>query len=192
MRKSRLISFRDKMRKNLVYVLVLQFKGSCFFQLQIFTPTYIVFGLNVKWVNLPQWNGLFTQRQKLVCNSQRVYPRPPNILHLLCVWVKCVGGKITPLRWAVFIKLYPKSKAHMLLSKILPQTSTKFTQIYLPYLWHYATLHWSVNWLHLLSCYITTKHTSYRNSRGWWKTFKMKWEKVKYLVFRLYDFKPGV
>ena len=32
------------------------------------------------------------------------------------------------------------SKARMSLSKILPQTSKKFTQIYLPYLWHYATL----------------------------------------------------
>ena len=30
--------------------------------------------------------------------------------------------------------------ACMSLSKILPQTSTKFTQIYLPYLLHYATL----------------------------------------------------
>ena len=40
-----------------------------------------------------------------------------------------------------FHKALPKVKsAYMLLSKILPQTSTKFTQIYLPYLWHYATL----------------------------------------------------
>ena len=39
-----------------------------------------------------------------------------------------------------FIKLYPMSKARMSLSKILPQTSKNFTQIYLPYLWHYATL----------------------------------------------------
>ena len=30
----------------------------------------------------------------------------------------------------------------MLLSKILPQTSRNFTQIYLPYLRHYQTLHW--------------------------------------------------
>ena len=64
----------------------------------------------------------FTQRQKLVCNSQSVW------------------GKITPMKWAVFIKLYPMSKARMSLSKILPQTSKKFTQIYLPYLLHYATL----------------------------------------------------
>ena len=87
-------------------------------------------------------NGLFTQHQKLLCNSQRVYPRPSNILHLLCIWVKCVGvwGKITPMKWSVSIKLYPMSKGRMLLSKILPQTSKKFTQIYLPYLWHYATL----------------------------------------------------
>ena len=36
------------------------------------------------------------------------------------------------------------SKARLLLSKILPQTTKKFTQIYLPYLWHYATLYsWS-------------------------------------------------
>ena len=30
----------------------------------------------------------------------------------------------------------------MLLSKILPQTSRNFTQVYLPYLRHYQTLHW--------------------------------------------------
>ena len=34
------------------------------------------------------------------------------------------------------------TKARMLLSKILPQTSRNFTQIYLPYLRHYQTLHW--------------------------------------------------
>ena len=61
LRKLRLICFRNKMCKKLVCVLILQFKGSCFFQLQTFTPTllnttllYIVFGLNVPGVNLPQ------------------------------------------------------------------------------------------------------------------------------------------
>ena len=49
-RKSRLICFRDKMRKIMVCLLILQFKGSCFFQLQIFTTTYIVFGFN-RWFN---------------------------------------------------------------------------------------------------------------------------------------------
>ena len=39
-----------------------------------------------------------------------------------------------------FIKFYPTSKARILLSKILPQTSRNFTQIYLPYLRHYQTL----------------------------------------------------
>ena len=34
----------------------------------------------------------------------------------------------------------------MLHSKILPQTSTKFTQIYLPYLWHFATLILGISW----------------------------------------------
>ena len=139
-----------------------------------FTPdlqivyTFLIFGLNVhvSGVKLPQWNGLFsesfTQRQKCVCYLQRVYPKPPNILHLLNIWVwctsvwveitpmeylhriwaKCTGvwGNITPLKRAVFTKLYPTSKARMLLSKNLPQTSKKFTQINLPYLWHFATL----------------------------------------------------
>ena len=41
---------------------------------------------------------------------------------------------------AVFIKLYQMSKVRMSLAKFLPQTSKKFTQIYLLYLWHYATL----------------------------------------------------
>ena len=57
-------------------------------------------------------------------------------------------GKFTPKKMVSFhIKLYPMSKARMLLSKILPQTSKKFTQIYLPYLWHYATLAHSPPWL---------------------------------------------
>ena len=52
------------------------------------------------------------------------------------IWAKCTGvwGKITPTKLAVFIKLYPTSEAHMLHSQILPQTTKKFTQIYLPYL----------------------------------------------------------
>ena len=52
------------------------------------------------------------------------------------IWAKCTGvwGKITPTKLAVFIKLYPTSEARMLHSKILPQTSKKFTQINLPYL----------------------------------------------------------
>ena len=78
----------------------------------------------------------------VVCYLQRVYPRPPNSIHLLNIWVKCtcVWGKITPMKWVVFTKLYPTSKARMLLSKNLPQTSKKFTQINLPYLWHFATV----------------------------------------------------
>ena len=98
----------------------------CFFQLQIFTTTYIVFGFN-RWAGVwgkltPMKWDVFMNFTQLVCNSQSVW------------------GKITPMKWAVFIKLYPMSKARMSLSKILPQTSKKFTQIYLPYLWHYATL----------------------------------------------------
>ena len=114
---------------------------ACFFQLQIHS-------ISVKCVwgkVIPMKSAVFMkrQRQKLVCNSQRVYPSSSNISpHLLCIWVKSaeVWGKITPMKWIVFTKLYPMSKARMLLSKILPQTSKKFTQIYLPYLWHYATL----------------------------------------------------
>ena len=43
------------------------------------------------------------------------------------------------------------SKGRMLLSKILPQTSKKFTQIYLPYLWHYATLNTNTFTFHFYS-----------------------------------------
>ena len=88
-------------------------------------------------VNLLQWNVLLEASKTF-----KVNPRHPNILPLLCIWVKCAGvwGNIFPKKWAVFIKLYPMSKARMSLSKNLPQTSKKFTQIYLPYLWHYATL----------------------------------------------------
>ena len=48
--------------------------------------------------------------------------------------------------------LYPMSKTRMLLSKILPQTSKKFTQIYLPYLWHYATLQNHFVFCHWCTC----------------------------------------
>ena len=84
-----------------------------------------VFGLNVQvsGVNSPQWNKLFTQRQKLVCNSPR-----------LGVKLSQRNGPFSP---------NPMLKACMLPSKILPQTYKKITQIYLPYLWHYATLHMS-------------------------------------------------
>ena len=123
-----------------------------------------------------KWEVLM-KHQKFICNSQRDYPKPPNILHLLSIRVKCAGvwGKITPMKRGVLIKhqkslpktskyfspalvfglnvqlsgvkmgcfhkVYPTSRARMLLSKILPQTSRNFTQIYLPYLRHYETLH---------------------------------------------------
>ena len=80
-----------------------------------FTPSYLVFGLNVqvpglklpKWniflefglnvqvsrVKLPQWNRLFsksfTQHQKHICYTPRFYPRPPKNftqIYLLCLW----------------------------------------------------------------------------------------------------------
>ena len=59
------------------------------------------------------------------------------------IWTKCTGvwGKITPRKLAVFIKFYPTQDARMLHSEILPQTSKKFTQINLSYLWHFATLY---------------------------------------------------
>ena len=79
---------------------------------------FIEFGLNVNVPGLksPHWNIEFR------------------------IWAKCTGvwGKITPTKLAVFIKLYPTSEARMLHSKILPQTSKKFTQINLPYLWHFG------------------------------------------------------
>ena len=81
---------------------------------------FIEFGLNVSVPGLksPHWNIEFR------------------------IWTKCTGvwGKFTPTKLAVFIKLYPTPDARMLHSKILPQTSKKFTQINLPYLWHFATL----------------------------------------------------
>ena len=81
---------------------------------------FIEFGLNVNVPGLksPHWNIDFR------------------------IWAICTGvwSKITPTKLAVFIKLYPTSEARMLHSNILPQTSTKFTQINLPYLWHFATL----------------------------------------------------
>ena len=62
-------------------------------------------------------------------------------LSLSTFWVKWTWGKIVKLlKRSVFKKLHPISEQHMLLSKILPQIFKNFTQIYLPYLWHFATL----------------------------------------------------
>ena len=81
---------------------------------------FIEFGLNVSVPGLksPHWNIEFR------------------------IWTKCTGvwGNITPRKLAVFIKFYPTQDARMLHSEILPQTSKKFTQINLSYLWHFATL----------------------------------------------------
>ena len=65
-----------------------------------------------------KWEVLM-KHQKCICNSQRVYPKPPNILHLLSIRVKCAGvwGKITPMKRGVLMK-------HQ---KSLPKTSKYFT-----------------------------------------------------------------
>ena len=65
-----------------------------------------------------KWEVLM-KHQKCICISQRVYPIPPNILHLLSIRVKCacVWGKITPMKRGVLMK-HPKS---------LPKTSKYFT-----------------------------------------------------------------
>ena len=59
------------------------------------------------------------KHQKYICNSQRVYPKPPNILHLLSIRGNCAGvwGKITPMKRGVLMK-------HQ---KSLPKTSKYFT-----------------------------------------------------------------
>ena len=112
-RNSWLICFRDKTRKSGQSKSLLDWFASFVVQLDIF----IEFGLNVNVPGLksPHWNR---------------------------IWAKCTGvwGKITPTKLAVFTKLYPTSELRMLHSKILPQIYKKFTQIYLPYLWHFATL----------------------------------------------------
>ena len=99
----------------------------CFATFIVQMDTFIEFGVNVNVPGLksPHWNIEFS------------------------IWAKCTGvwGKITPMKLAVFKKLYPTSKALMLQSKILPQTSKKFTQINLPYLWHFATLTFGIWWL---------------------------------------------
>ena len=65
-----------------------------------------------------KWEVLM-KHQKCICNSQRVYPKPPNILHLLSIRVKCasVWRKITPMKRGVLMK-------HQ---KSLPKTSKYFT-----------------------------------------------------------------
>ena len=67
---------------------------------------------------------------------QTVWARPPNILHLPRIWVKCtcVGGKSTPKcnENDNFHKALP-SKRRMLLSENLPQASRFFTRIYPQY-----------------------------------------------------------
>ena len=93
--------------------------------------TFLEFGLNVQVPRgkLPKMKQSFTQHQKCVYYSQKIYPRLPNILHLPSIWGKCTGagGKITPNEK----KLYPTSKVCILLSE------RKFTpdfQIYYTFL----------------------------------------------------------
>ena len=93
--------------------------------------TFLEFGLNVQVPRgkLPKMKQSFTQYQKCVYYSQKIYPRLPNILHLPSIWGKCTGawGKITPNEK----KLYPTSKVCILLSE------RKFTpdfQIYYTFL----------------------------------------------------------
>ena len=93
--------------------------------------------------------------------------------------VQVFGVKLSlwngPFSWSITLC----QKRKMLLSKILPQTTKKFTQIYLPYLWHYATLFLAVIcrflacigswWLYCTGCPIelfwTAKNTSWATSR---------------------------
>ena len=78
-------------------------------------------------VNLLQWNVLLEASK-----TSKVNLRHPNILPLLCIWVKCAGvwGNIFPKKWDVFIKLYPMSKAHMsLFQNFNPDLQKIYTDI---------------------------------------------------------------
>merc|ERR1712020_708082 len=89
-----------------------------------------LFVFTTKHVNLR-----FTQRQKCVCYTQEVYPRPPNILHLPRIWVKCtcVGGKSTPKcngKNNNFHKALPNvKKAYVTLKKFTPDLKIFYTDI---------------------------------------------------------------
>ena len=116
-RKLQLICFRDKMPKNLVCVPI--------------TSIHISFSSKY----LHQLHSIWVQKYPNEIDLQIFYT-----LFVFVLYVQVSGLKLPPMKWAVIIKLYPMSKTRILLSKILPQTSKKITQIYLPYLWHYATL----------------------------------------------------
>ena len=66
--------------------------------------------------------------------TQEVYPRPPNILHLPRIWVKCtcVGGKSTPKlnEKDNFHKALPNvKKAYVTLRKFTPDLKIFYTDI---------------------------------------------------------------
>ena len=112
-------------------------------RLFVFTTKHVnplLFGLTaeVSGVKLSQLNGFFkyrfTQRQKCVRFTQEVYPRPPNILHLPRIWVKCtcVGGKSTPKcnEKDNFHKALPNvKKAYVTLRKFTPDLKIFYTDI---------------------------------------------------------------
>ena len=87
--------------------------------------TFFVFGKNVQvsgviFLHGSNEMGGFDEASEVhICNSQRVYPKPPNNLHLISIWVKYAGvwGKITPMKRGVLMK-------HQ---KSLPKTSKYFT-----------------------------------------------------------------
>ena len=64
--------------------------------------------------------------------TQEVYPRPPNILHLSRIWVKCKGvwGKSTPNEKDHFHKALPNVKnAYVTLRKFTPDLKIFYTDI---------------------------------------------------------------
>ena len=54
---------------------------------------------------------------------------------------KCILKAVLKKNATVVVKLCPKNYLFCIPTNFLPQLFDIFTQIYLPYLWHYATLH---------------------------------------------------
>ena len=82
--------------------------------------------------NILHLSRIWVKCKEVYPRCKEVYPRPPNILHLSRIWVKCKGvwGKSTPNEKDHFHKALPNVKnAYVTLRKFTPDLKIFYTDI---------------------------------------------------------------
>ena len=91
--------------------------------------------IRVKWAGVwgkitPMKRGVLMKHQKCVCNSQRVYPKPPNILNLLLLIVFGLNVQVSGVKMGRFHKVLPSVKsAYVTLQNFTPDFQKFYTDI---------------------------------------------------------------